>query len=113
MPRGVLGEGSLDFFESGALNVRPPSLIRLDLELLDETVFALVILGTSFSFASVAVSTIGCGFRAWATARGPAHRGNMGRATLARTKLASTVTGSTFSLILSCRAVSAKPNTMC
>lgn len=58
-------------------------------------------------------SPVGWGLRAWATARGPAHEGNMGTAMLASTKLDSTVTGRVFSRIFSWRTVSARPKTMC
>ena len=53
------------------------------------------------------------GFRACAIANGPAHFGRKGTAILASTKLARTVTGSTFSLIFSCLTGSANPKTMC
>lgn len=96
------------------------SLARRDFEIGLVTVFALVgfveeafAVGFGVSLPSELSSVMGCGFRACATARGPAHLGIIGRATLARTKLESTVTGRTFSLILWCRAVSASPNTMC
>lgn len=92
------------------------SLTRLDRELEAVTVCALVGLGCSLSFVSSSSSPVvstGFGLRACATARGPAHCGIIGKATLARTKLDRTVTGNTFSLILSCRAESAKPKTMC
>lgn len=96
------------------------SLARRGFEMGLVTVFALVgfveaafAVGFGVSLPSELSSVMGCGFRACATARGPAHLGIIGRATLARTKLESTVTGRTFSLILWCRAVSASPNTMC
>jgi hypothetical protein len=92
------------------------SLVRRDFEPGVATVFALVgvfAVGLGVSPPSELSSVIGWGFRACATARGPAHLGNIGRATLARTKLDRTVTGKTFSLILWCRTVSATPNTMC
>lgn len=69
--------------------------------------------GFTSSASSMAVSVMGCGFRACATARGPAHLGSIGRATLARTKLDKTVTGKVFSLIFSWRPTSARPKTMC
>lgn len=105
------GEDSLDPLGSGALKVRPASLARRDRVFAAVTVRALA--GLTFSLLSVVGSVIGCGLRACATAKGPAQRGIMGSATLARTKLESTVTGRTFSLIFSWRAVSASPNTMC
>lgn len=92
------------------------SFVRRDFEPGAATVFALVgvfAVGLGVSLPSELSSVIGWGFRACATARGPAHLGNIGRATLARTKLDRTVTGKTFSLILWCRTVSATPNTMC
>lgn len=114
--RGVLEErsldGSLEPLGSGALKVLPVSRVRLDREFAELTVCARE--GLVFALVSTAGSIVtGWGLRACATARGPAHLGNMGKATLARTKLESTVTGSTFSLIFSWRAVSATPKTMC
>ena len=110
--RADLGEESLDPLGSGALKVRVLSLARLDREFPAVTVRALA--GLEFSFGSCAsLLATGCGLRAWATARGPAHCGNIGSATLASTKLERTVTGSTFSVIFSCRAASASPKTIC
>lgn len=101
-PRGSFNVCSIGLFGSGALEILLLSLARLDLELAAVTVCALVGLAASlFSLASAVRSATGWGFRAWATARGPAHRGIMGSATLASTKLDSTATGRTFSLILS------------
>jgi hypothetical protein len=98
---------------SWALAMRP-SFARFDRVLPAVTVCARV--GTVL-FAATAgsdiVSITGRGFRAWATARGPAHCGNKGHAILARTKLPRTVTGRTFSVIFSCLAVSDSPNTTC
>lgn len=103
--RGSVGpfDGALDFLFSLVLRER---------ELPAVTVCARVGIGGG-SFASGVISLSGWGFLAWATARGPAHRGIIGSATLARTKLASTATGRTFSLIFSCRPESAMPKTMC
>lgn len=99
---------------SRALEALPSlSLARLDLDEPAVTVCALVGFQFSFSLVSSTRSASGCGFRAWATARGPAHWGIMGSATLARTKLERTVTGRTFSRIFSCRALSPRPKTMC
>lgn len=96
------------------------SLVRRDFEVGLATVFDLVgfveeafAVGFGVSLPSEESSVMGWGFRACATARGPAHLGIIGKATLARTKLESTATGKTFSLILWCRALSASPNTMC
>jgi hypothetical protein len=58
-------------------------------------------------------SPVDCGFLACEIAKGPAHFGKKGTATLASTKLARTDTGSTFSLIFSCLVGSATPNTIC
>lgn len=58
-------------------------------------------------------SPVCCGFRACATARGPAHEGSVGTAMLASTKLDSTVTGKVFSRIFPWRTVSDRPKTMC
>jgi hypothetical protein len=58
-------------------------------------------------------SAVDEGFRACAIASGPAHLGRSGTAILANTKLASTVTGSTFSLIFSGLAGSPNPKTIC
>lgn len=91
-----------------------PSLARFNLAL-DGMLRVLCGFAGSFSFSLVSTrsSASGFGLRAWATARGPAHCGIIGRATLARTKLERTVTGRTFSLIFSWRPVSARPKTMC
>ena len=97
---------------SGALDLRC-SLARLDLEVAAETVWALAGFGGSLASVVATSAVAGRGFRAWATARGPAHWGIMGRATLARTKLDRTVTGRTLSVILPWRAESARPKTMC
>lgn len=98
---------------SGALVTRlPPSFARLVLMLPEWTVCART--GIFLTGAgSEMVSSTGRGFLACATASGPAHWGSNGHATLARTKLAKTVTGSTFSVIFSCLAVSATPKTTC
>lgn len=77
----------------------------------EDTVWLLEIL--CVWLASEMTSSFDCGLRACAIARGPAHCGRIGTATLARTKLASTVTGRTFSLIFSSLAGSATPKTMC
>jgi len=82
---------------SGALDFRT-SLARLDLDVAAVIVWARV--GFGASLVSVTVSgPMGRGFRACATASGPAHCGIIGSATLARTKLDRTVTGRTFSVI--------------
>lgn len=98
---------------SWALTTRP-SFARFGRVLPAEMVCARV--GT-FLFTETAgsdsASTTGRGFRACATARGPAHCGRSGHAILARTKLPRTVTGRTFSVILSCRALSGRPKTTC
>jgi hypothetical protein len=109
--RAGLGEESLDPLGSGALKVRVLSRARLEREFPAVTVRALE--GLVFSLGSCVSLVTGCGLRAWATARGPAHCGNIGSATLASTKLERTVTGRTFSVIFSCRAVSASPKTIC
>ena len=105
-------------FASGALVTRPASFTRRGLvPLLPDTVWALTgCFGVDDCFVGVVSGTVslsGCGFLACATARGPAQLGKMGHATLARTRLASTLTGRTFSVIFSCLAVSDTPNTIC
>lgn len=99
---------------SGALVTRPVSLVvRLGLSApVAETVCALDIFGW-FAVSATMVLSIGCGLRACATAIGPTALARPGTATLAMTKLASMVTGSAFSLILSSLAASPSPNTMC
>src|SRR5437762_14361194 len=92
--------------------MRAPSLARLDRALPAVTVRARVTWVT-LSLDSDIRSLDDCGFRACATASGPAQCGTTGTATLPRTKLARTVTGSTFSVILSCRAASGRPKTIC
>lgn len=106
------GVGSVDLLGSGALVTRPPSFSRRDLVVAGETVCARAILLMVGVFSDI-TSSIGCGFLACATARGPAQRGNPGTATLASTKLASTLTGKVFSFIFSFLAESPKPNTIC
>jgi hypothetical protein len=71
--RGVLGRVPSGLFASGALDILP-SLVLLDRELVDDTVFALVG-GFATSATSIAgsVKARGWGFRACATANGPAH----------------------------------------
>lgn len=107
---GTLNSG--DPLGSGALITRPVSLsARRGLLLEADTVLARVILGSSGDSVN-AVSSTGCGLRAWATAIGPAAPAKPGTPMLARTKLASMVTGSVFSLIFSWRAASPRPKTM-
>lgn len=93
-----------------------PSLVRLDRVLAELTVCARVgamfLTGVGAGATSVVFST-GRGFLACATARGPAHWGRKGHAMLASTKLPSTVTGKTFSVIFSFLALSEIPKTMC
>lgn len=97
---------------SGALVTRPVSLIaRRGLPFAADTVCALDIFGW-FVGSAKAVSSMGCGFRAWAIAMGPATLARLGTPILAITKLASIVTGITFSLIFSWRAASPRPKTM-
>ena len=87
------------------------SLCRRDLELVSVMVWLLAtLLG---AFVSDMTSAEGTAFLAWATARGPAHCGRLGRPILAKAKLARTVTGRMFSLILSCLPESERPKTIC
>ena len=62
--------------------------------------------------ASEIRSSMGLGLRACAIASGPACSGKEGRPILANTRLASTVTGSTFSCIRSLLGGSPPPNTI-
>jgi len=102
-------------FGSGALVTRP-SFALLDLVLAGPTVCARVgamfFTGVGAGAASDIVS-IGRGFLACATAKGPAQWGRIGQAMLASTKLPSTVTGRIFSVIFSFLALSDCPKTMC
>lgn len=113
--RGPLLEVSTPFCGPGALATLLLSLPRLDFVLLEFTVCARD--GFALLTAVVAVSRSGAsagrGFLAWATARGPAQAGNIGHATLAKTKLARSVTGRTFSFIFSWRPESEIPKTIC
>lgn len=98
---------------SGALPTRLFSRPLLDLEVPAVTVWALA----GFALWVIVVSGTGSaaswGFRAWATASGPAQLGSMGTATLASTKLARMVTGNVFSFIFSWRPGSVIPKTTC
>ena len=95
-------------------SVRPPlraTSLRFGF---DFTVTVCDLVGFTLSDAvSEMTSPVCCGFRAWATARGPAQEGSIGTAMLARTKLDSTATGRVFSRIFPWRTVSERPNTMC
>lgn len=96
--------------------MRVLSLRRLDFVLLEFTVSdreGLVLLAVTVVVASTSEASAGRGFLAWATASGPAQAGRRGHATLARTKLARSVTGRTFSFIFSWRPEPEMPNTMC
>ena len=110
----------MDCLESDKLPIRANSRGRRDLVVFPVTVWLLATFDIWVGgfvwlgwFVSDMTLVDGCDFLACATARGPAHCGKIGRPTLANTKLASTVTGKIFSLIFSCRAVSASPNTIC
>src|SRR4051812_43139842 len=94
----------------GELAIRPASLL-LDPDVVGDTVWLRDILCTWG--ASDITSPLDWGLRAWAIAKGPAHFGRNGTATLAKTKLASTVTGRTFSFIFSSLTGSANPKTIC
>ncbi len=110
-----LSEASVGVLGSGALVKRAASLPRLDdLVVAELTVRALAGFGV-WSAATTSPDWDGDwdGFRACATARGPAQWGRTGRPTLARTKLARTVTGRMFSVIFSCLAESGRPKTTC
>lgn len=101
-----------------ALTERPSSgseccwatLFSLDLD--DPPVTVLLLPTLAVCTLSEMISSTGLGFRACAMASGPAWIGRKGAAMLARTRLESTVTGSTFSLIFSRRWGSAEPKTM-
>lgn len=101
------------FCRSGALAILLLSLPLLDLVLLEFTVCARAGLALWAAVVSGTGSPAIRGFLAWATARGPAQEGRIGQATLARTKLAKTETGSMLSFIFSCRTESETPKTMC
>jgi hypothetical protein len=105
----------IDLFSTGVRDSDPltirPSFVLFVLVLGTATVCALV--GGFGAGVSEMMSSTGRGFLAWATASGPAQAGRIGHATLARTKLPSTVTGRIFSLIFCCLAASARPNTTC
>jgi hypothetical protein len=81
--------------------------------LLRDPLGPIVLLRVNFIGISVIVSCGVCGFRAWATASGPANLGRMGAAMLPAIKLASTVTGKTFSFNRSFFFCSPPPNTIC
>jgi hypothetical protein len=82
------------------------------LDLDDPPVTVLLLPTLAVCTLSEMMSSTGLGFRACAMASGPAWTGRKGAAMLARTRLESTVTGRTFSLIFSRRCGSAEPKTM-
>ena len=98
-------EGSVEPLEPGRVFLAVLVLV------LPETVALRPSLGAAAG-ASNPVSSIGLGLRAWAMASGPASCGRKGTPTLANTRLASIVTGKTFSCMRSLLGGSPPPKTI-
>jgi hypothetical protein len=114
--RGGFGDFGRDDLDEPSVDLEPSLWLRDDRSFFgreEDCTEAIVLLRVNLGGTSDMELFVLRGFRACATANGPANFGRIGAATLPMIKLARRVTGSTFSFNRSRLRASSPPNTIC